>query len=129
MPMLKLVLMSPIERLHIRNVLMVGGSLVLGIPMVLLIIFNLYEFVIKGNQEIDHNLEDLSEKIEGSFVREIYTMVNLLNELDFKLFQRILIYQIPPSLRILMCPGTMNSTISFGLRRTETHLTIFRERF
>lgn len=82
MPMLKLVLMSPIERLHIRNVLMVGGSLVLGIPMVLLIIFNLYEFVIKGNQEIDHNLEDLSEKIEGSFVREIYTMVNLLNELD-----------------------------------------------
>ncbi len=82
MPVLKLVLMSSIERLHIRNVMMVGGSIVLGVPVVLLIIFNLYEFVIKGNQEIDQDLKDLSDNIETNFVDEILTMVKLLNKVD-----------------------------------------------
>ena len=82
MPVLKLVLMSPIERLHIRNVLMVGGSVVLGVPVVLLIVFNLYEFVIKGNQEIDLNLKKLSDQIESSFVHETLNMLHLLNNID-----------------------------------------------
>lgn len=82
MPVLKLVLMSSIERLHIRNVIMGGVSIVLGIPVVLLIIFSLYEFVIKGNQEIDRDLGDLSDDIEYSFVRETLTMIKLLNKVD-----------------------------------------------
>lgn len=82
MPVLKLVYMSSIERLHISNVVMTGGSMVLGIPVVLLIIFSLYEFVVKGNTEIDSNLKDLSVKIETNFKNEIGTMITKLNEFD-----------------------------------------------
>jgi hypothetical protein len=82
MPMLKLMLMSSIERLHIRNVMMGGVSIVLGIPVVLLIIFSLYEFVLKGNQEIDKDLSELSDDIETSFIHETLTMVKLLNKID-----------------------------------------------
>lgn len=83
MPVLKLVFMSSIERLHIRNVVMVGGSIVLGVPIVLLIFFSVYEFVIQADQEIDNNLEYLSKKIESSFVEEVKTMVTLLLHSDY----------------------------------------------
>ncbi|MEM7298881.1 MAG: hypothetical protein AAF391_11520, partial [Bacteroidota bacterium] len=82
MPVLKLVFMSSIERLHISNVVMVGGSIVLGVPIVLLIFFSIYEFVIQADQEIDNNLEFLSKRIETSFVEEVETMVSLLGSSD-----------------------------------------------
>ncbi|MEQ9467154.1 MAG: hypothetical protein RLN88_07045 [Ekhidna sp.] len=85
MPVLKLVYMSSIERLHISNVVMTGGSMVLGVPIVLLIIFSIYEFVIKGNKEIDDNLKDISSQIETNFENEIGTIITKLNEFDRQL--------------------------------------------
>ncbi|MEO9481869.1 MAG: hypothetical protein ABJG47_00395 [Ekhidna sp.] len=82
MPVMKLAFMSSIERLHVRNVVMTGGSLVLGIPIVLLILFSIYEFVVKGNKEIDENLVQLSNNIEENFEREIGTMLAKLHEFD-----------------------------------------------
>lgn len=82
MPVMKLAFMSSIERLHIRNVVMTGGSLVLGIPIVLLIFFSIYEFVLKGKKEIDNNLMQLSDDIETRFETELATMLTKLNEFD-----------------------------------------------
>lgn len=84
MPILKLVIMSSIERLHIRNVTMVGGAIVLGVPLVLLTFFSIYEFVIQGNQEIDRDLQTISTSIEDEFLDEVNTMITLLQEYNKK---------------------------------------------
>lgn len=87
MPVLKLAFMSSIERLHIRNVVMAGGSLVLGIPIVLLILFSIYEFVLKGNRQIDNQLVELSKNIEKNFEKEIGTILTKLDEFDRQMYE------------------------------------------
>ncbi|MEO1053817.1 MAG: hypothetical protein AAFX87_24480 [Bacteroidota bacterium] len=66
MPTLKLLLMSSIERLYIRNVVMIAGSIVIGTPILLLIIFCIYHFLIVENDQIDNRLENLSNQVSDS---------------------------------------------------------------
>lgn len=87
MPILKLVFMSPIERLHISNVVMAGGSIILGVPIVLLIVFSVHDFVVRGSDESTTNLELLSAKIENSFELEIETILRSLDGFDQQLSQ------------------------------------------
>lgn len=82
MPILKLIFMSPIERLHISNVVLVGASIVLGVPLILVIIFSLYDFVLDGNNQLRDRLELLSDKIEDQFTSEVEVILSDLHRFD-----------------------------------------------
>lgn len=84
MPILKLVFMSPIERLHISNVIMAGGSLVLGVPIVLLITFNIHVYLVEGSDDLNKQLVELSDSIEDQFKSEITTILDVLHDADSK---------------------------------------------
>lgn len=80
MPVLKLVFMSAIERLHISNVIMTGGSIVLGVPIVLLLVFNIHIYLVEGGDKVDTQLRALSDNIEDEFKKELGTILNVLTK-------------------------------------------------
>ncbi|MEQ6166610.1 MULTISPECIES: hypothetical protein [unclassified Ekhidna] len=85
MPLLKLIFMSSIERLYIKNVVMTGVSIIIGVPIILLIIFVIYTFVWRDGERMNNELVQISNQISGSFEKEVGDMLYTLNQMDARL--------------------------------------------
>ncbi len=84
MPVLKLSLMNEIERLHIRNVVLTGMSLVIGAPLILLVALVLFYFSGNDLKIVDKRLGDLSEQIISGFTNEMEQVRTQLSIYDQK---------------------------------------------
>lgn len=85
MPTLKLALMNSIERLHRTNVLMTGGSIIMGtlfLVLLSLISFN-YSYEI---ERIDRNLDELSDEVETNLSSEVNLVLKQLSAYDSILY-------------------------------------------
>src|SRR5690606_9764698 len=85
MPVLKLLVMSPIERLRTGNVLFNGFALVGGSALLFLIILATRHYWGYHYRQLDMRLEHLSHVVHNSFVEEanlIHTQLMTLPDLD-----------------------------------------------
>jgi len=87
MPLLKLTLMSAIERLHMGNVFVMGLSVVLGSPLIILSFLILYNYFGFDRKNVDDQLESLSEEISSNFIAEIQQAHCQLKKYDENLQQ------------------------------------------
>lgn len=78
MPILKLLIMSAIERLRIINVWSTGFSIILSTALLVLILLTGNEMM-GYKTEIDENLKSLSNEIRGRFIEELDTICDQLD--------------------------------------------------
>ena len=92
MPLLKLVLMNAVERLHRYNVLLTGLSVILVTLLIVLSFLIIYNLGY-GVNRTDQNLKDLSEEISDKFKDEITTSYKQLavfeNALSYSLLSKM----------------------------------------
>jgi hypothetical protein len=82
MPLLKLLIMNEVERLHIVNVFFTGISVILGTAVIILFINFTNHFFGYHHEAMDENLTKVSNAVKGSFFQEVesaYTQIRSLN--------------------------------------------------
>lgn len=71
MPVLKLAVMSSIERLHMNNVFLIGLSIVVGSPLIILSLMIIYSYFGSDMNAVDKRLKWLSREVNNRFTEEI----------------------------------------------------------
>ncbi|MFY0626217.1 MAG: hypothetical protein JXR07_07985 [Reichenbachiella sp.] len=85
MPVLKLALMSHIERLHTSNVFFTGISIVIGSPLMILSFLIIYNYFSHDLNRVDTKLDTLSKDISTRFINEIEDAYNQLKYYEVSL--------------------------------------------
>lgn len=83
MPLLKLLLMSRIERLYTSNVVWIGISLIFGTSILTMLVLSTHGFWELKYSGVDKKLKFLSDKISDSFINELsknYEMLDLFED-------------------------------------------------
>ena len=82
LPLFKLFFMSPLERLHIKDLVFSVISFVVCPAIILILIFALEAFFIREKNYTDTNLKNLSQKIETDLKAEIRKLYEVINDIE-----------------------------------------------
>ena len=81
LPILKLIVLSPIERLYRFNVFWLGLSIILGVGLIMLFFISVY-LNINSNEKIDKEINSLADSVAVRFSNEVGDAYDLLEKYD-----------------------------------------------
>lgn len=115
MPLMKIIVMSSIERLKTHNVFFTGVSIVLGTPLIILTVLILLHFN-SDEHKISDNLKTLSNEMTTRFTQEIDSVYLQLQSYEDQLINNILLksemQRILPSKKNLASEILSNSSFT-----------------